>query len=592
MNEVDLELRERLLRADESFRKGDVNRAREICEKVLAANPDNAIALHLSGIIDYRFKNFEEASLKIFKAIQNDPQDPYSFYNLGLALKAQRKFEEAFNFFQNALALKSTQPSKNKKSQNPPKSQSHLAVEAYRHSIDSGQDPSYLAFHFHKEGRLEEAEYVYKQILNSSPKNDRAQNDLGNVLLEMGRLKEASDCFRKAMEANPELDQAPYNLANVLSELGQTDEAIKLYRHAIEINPKFFEAHFNLGLILESMEFLDQAIDCYRQATKINPKYAKAHYKAAGIFQQLENFSQAFNEYQRAVDLDPNYSEAQYYFADLMKSQGDIEKAVELSSNAFVFGQEDHMLEGKVILDIPYVSSSCLDKEESNVSMTKDDFLTAALTGKTPETAPSDYVRHFFDEFSKRFENHLVENLRYKAPRLMRSACDTVLPKDYRFKNCLDLGCGTGLSGESFASFVDRLTGVDLSPKMIEKSKEKKIYAALFQNDILEFLSESSEKFDLIIAADVLIYLGDPAPLFEKAQNVAEHEAIFVLSTENCDKGDYHIRQTGRYAHNNVFMERVAKQKGFKLLLRESVELRKEKEKWVDGDIFVFKYLN
>jgi len=587
MAEVDLELEERLLRADESFRKGDVNRALETCEQVLAANPDNATALHLLGIIDYRFKNFEEASLKFFKAIQSDPQNPYSFYNLGLALKAQRKFEEAFNFFQNALALKSTQP--NEKPQNQPKSQTGLAAEAYRHSIDSNQDPSYLAFHFHKEGRLKEAEYVYNQILKDSPENDRAQNDLGNVLLEMECLKEASDCFRKAMEVNPNLDQAPYNLANILSEVGQTDESIKLYRRAIEINPNFFEAHFNLGLVFEGLELLDQAVDCYVQATKINPKYAKAHYKAAGIFQRLEDFPQALNEYERAVKLDPNYAEAQYYFADLLRSQGDIEKAVELSSNAFAFGQEDLMSEGNIILDIP---SSHLDKEKSNIVTTKDDFLTAALTGKTPETAPPDYVRFFFDEFSKRFENHLVENLRYKAPRLMRSACDTALPEGCRFKNVLDLGCGTGLSGESFASLADCLTGIDLSPKMIKKSKEKKIYDALYENDILEFLSKSSEKFDLVIAADVLIYLGDPAPLFEKLRNVLERQAIFVLSTENCDKGDYHIRQTGRYAHNNVFMESVAKRMGFELLLRESVGLRKEKEEWVEGDIFVFKYLN
>ena len=153
------------------------------------------------------------------------------------------------------------------------------------------------------------------------------------------------------------------------------------------------------------------------------------------------------------------------------------------------------------------------------------------------------------------------------------------------------MGCGTGLSGEPFVSVVDRLTGVDLSPKMIEKSKEKKIYDALYENDILEFLTESSEKFDLIIAADVLIYLGDPAPLFQKLQNIVERQAIFVLSTENCDKGDYHIRQTGRYAHNNVFIESVAKKMEFELLLRESVGLRKEKEEWMDGDIFVFKYL-
>jgi predicted TPR repeat methyltransferase len=585
MHDGDLDLDDRFLQAFDGFKKGDLSHASEICEQILTDCPDYCNALHLSGIMDYRLKNFEEAALKIFKAIQNDPQNPYYFYNLGLALKAQKKNEEAFSFFQNALALKSSQPEKKKSPKDQSKREDRLATEAYRHSIESGQDPSYLAFHFHKEGKLEDAEYVYNQILKESPQNDRTQNDLGNVLQEMGRMEEASACFRKAMEANANLDQAPYNLANVLSELGQEDEAIKLYRCAIKIRPQFFEAHFNLGLVFESLENLDLAFDCYREATKINPNFAKAHYKAAGIYQQWEKTDEALVEYQKAVELDPNHAEAQYYFADLVKSQGDLEKAVALSSHAFAVGEAANIFEGGIILET-------IDKDGLKGEATKDEFLTSALTGKTPATAPSDYVRSFFDEFSRRFEKHLVDNLQYKVPRLMRDAYDSVLPNGCKFKNGVDLGCGTGLSGEAFISLAERLTGVDLSPNMIEKSKEKEIYEALYEDDILKFLNESKETFDLFIAADVLIYLGDPIPFFEKIKKAAADGAIIVLSTESCDEGDYHIRQTGRYAHNKSSIEEVASRFGFKLLLRNSAGLRMEKEQWVDGDIFVFKFLN
>ncbi len=590
MDKVDLDIADRLFQAQKKFKEGDLNAAGEICKQILAVYPDLADALHLLGVIDYRYKNFEEAAIKIFKAIQNNPQNPCFFYSLGLSLKAQERLEEAFNFFQNALALKSIQPDKSQKKHS--KSQKNLAVEAYQHSIDSGQDPSYLAFHFHKEGKLEEAEYVYSQILKVSPANDLALNDLGNVLLEMERSEEACDCFRKAMKVNPNLDKAPYNLANVLSDLGQADESIKLYRRAIKINPDLFEAHFNLGLLLEKLELHDQAIESYREAIRAYPEYAKAHYRLAGIFQKLEKTSEALSYYESAIELDPSYAEAQYYLADLIKSEGDIEKAVELSSNAFVIGEEHRILEGGVILESQGVNLSYSNEEDSSIAAVKDNFLTAALTGKNLETAPPDYVRYFFDEFSKRFERHLVDNLQYKAPRLMREACDSVLPENYRFKNALDLGCGTGLSGESFISITDRITGIDLSLKMIEKAKRKEIYQVLHESDILEFLSGSVEKFDLIVAADVLIYLGDPEPLFKGIQNVAMDGAVFVLSTENCDNGSYQIKQTGRYAHSNSFLEGLAKKMKFEMLLRESVELRKEKEKWVDGNIFVFKYVN
>jgi predicted TPR repeat methyltransferase len=592
MSNVDLDLKKYLRQAVSRFREGDLNCAREDSESLLNAYPDNSHALHFSGIMDYCSNDFEVAALKFFKAIQNDPQNAYFFYNFGLSLKAQKKFEEALNFFQNALALKSSHSGANENSDRQSSKQRSIAVEAYRHAIESNQDPSYLAFHFYKEGLFGDAEYVYKKILEASPENDRALNDFGNVLLEMRRVEEASTCFRKAIEANPNLDQASYNLANVTSDLGQADEAMKLYRKSIEINPDFFEAYFNLGLELEKLKDFDNAVDCYMRVNQINPNYAKAHYQLARIFQRLGKFDLAISEYQKTVELDPYYGEAQYYFADFIRSQGDIEKAVELSSRAFSMGEETQMLEGGVLLESSYTDSPSLDKEKSNLIAIKDEFLFSALKGETPEIAPSDYVRFFFDEFSKRFERHLVDNLEYKVPGLMRDVFDSVISTGCKFKNAVDLGCGTGLSGNAFISIVDRITGVDLSPKMIEQSKEKNIYDTLYEGGILEFLSESTDRFDLFIAADVLVYLGDPFPLFEKIKNISSKEAIFVLSIESCDESGYQIRQTGRYSHNCMFVEDMANRFGFELLTKKQAGLRKENEKWVDGEIFVFKYQN
>ena len=76
----------------------------------------------------------------------------------------------------------------------------------------------------------------------------------------------------------------------------------------------------------------------------------------------------------------------------------------------------------------------------------------------------------------------------------------------------MDLGCGTGLAGECFASIAQYMVGCDLSSKMIEKAEEKGCYDQLFHEEIVAALArfqEPEQLMDLVIASDVLCYIGD-----------------------------------------------------------------------------------
>lgn len=78
-----------------------------------------------------------------------------------------------------------------------------------------------------------------------------------------------------------------------------------------------------------------------------------------------------------------------------------------------------------------------------------------------------------------------------------------------RFTNALDLGCGTGIAGVTFREQVDHLTGVDLSPAMIEQAYAHEVYDVLRESDILRYLERSQDAFDFIVAIDSLPYFGN-----------------------------------------------------------------------------------
>src|SRR5690606_10909350 len=122
--------------------------------------------------------------------------------------------------------------------------------------------------------------------------------------------------------------------------------------------------------------------------------------------------------------------------------------------------------------------------------------------GDTPPKAPDAYVETLFDQHAEAFEDILVEQLGYAVPMMVRQRLQEL--KLGPFKRLLDLGCGTGLTGESLRDMVEDMTGIDLSEKMVELAHEKDLYETLYVAEVEDFLEDNDdEPFDIINATDV-----------------------------------------------------------------------------------------
>jgi predicted TPR repeat methyltransferase len=216
----------------------------------------------------------------------------------------------------------------------------------------------------------------------------------------------------------------------------------------------------------------------------------------------------------------------------------------------------------------------------------------ALLGAEDPGRAMSPaYLRSLFDEYAIRFDRHLRQSLAYRGPELLhdavRRACSLKL-RPFRFEMMLDLGCGTGLAAEAFRPECCRIAGVDLSPAMVRKAEAKRVYDHVEVGDFVPWLeSRMLGEADLVLAADVFVYLADLGPVFLAASRVLRRDGLFAFTVqahagESVILGDDH-----RYAHSEAHLRSLAEEASLNPVILETVSTRQDRGQDVPGLLLV-----
>jgi predicted TPR repeat methyltransferase len=288
-------------------------------------------------------------------------------------------------------------------------------------------------------------------------------------------------------------------------------------------------------------------------------------------------------------------ADRRYAYADGAFADGDLAAAMDLAAQALELARDyapAHALLGRAraALGDPPGAVEALSRA---VALDPEDALgvrldLARLGALAPEEAITPgYVRALFDDYAPRFDRHLVQSLDYRGPELIhaavrRAATDLVRP--FRFARMLDLGCGTGLVGRAFVRDADAIEGVDLSPRMLAQARKTRAYAALHEGDVVTAMRGIPDgAFDLVTAADVLVYVAGLAPVFEEAFRVLAPRGLFAFTVEAKQGGDVVLGEGGRYAHSETYLRRLAAQLGFDVARIEHVSTREDRGEPVPG---------
>lgn len=211
--------------------------------------------------------------------------------------------------------------------------------------------------------------------------------------------------------------------------------------------------------------------------------------------------------------------------------------------------------------------------------------LAALGRAPVPESPPPAFVESLFDQYADRFETALVERLSYGVPALI----DGMLEGFGQLGAILDLGCGTGLMGERVSTRASRLDGLDLSDRMLSHARQKHIYDQLFRADLCEPpQAVLARRYDLITAADVLIYIGDLAPVFRTIRSMLAVDGKVAFSVEAGRKGTgYSLNPTLRYAHAPDYVEVSLAQAQLRIVEARPAILRQDRGEDVAGILYL-----
>lgn len=214
--------------------------------------------------------------------------------------------------------------------------------------------------------------------------------------------------------------------------------------------------------------------------------------------------------------------------------------------------------------------------------------LAAMGRGAVPDKAPDAYVATLFDQHAEAFDDILVEQLGYAVPLMVRDRLQVLAPGPYR--RVLDLGCGTGLTGQALADMAGEITGVDLAETMLEMTDDRGVYDDLYIAEAVTFLTEApDEPWDLITATDVLPYMGALEEFFAEAARCLKRGGVLALSSESLpgQTRDYIVGARHRFAHSQAYLHRLMAANGFDVIEMTPITVRLEDENPVPGHLIV-----
>ncbi|WP_296001770.1 tetratricopeptide repeat protein [Rugamonas sp.] len=476
----------------------------------------------------------------------------------------------------------------------------------------------------HQQGQLDAALALYQQVLARDTRQFDALHLSGVIARQHGQPQRAADLIARAIAVDPRQAAAHCNLGAALQDLGRTPQALASYERAVELHPGYALAYCNRGNALRQLDRRDEALRSYDRALLLRPRYPEAachramllndsglaaealasadlaladqpNYVAAlcaraNALQGLQRFREAVESYDRALALDGDNAEAHcwrgtamgrlHYYDDALHSY---ERAIALRPHYPLA----HQYRGNTLRDLARADDAIAAYRlalAQGADAAQIAYALAALgAADAPAAAPSAYVASLFDRYADHFDQHLVQDLDYRMPALLDAAIRRHLGGDAL--DVLDLGCGTGLFAPYLRRYARTLTGVDLSRKMLDKAGQRGLYDELHCAELGQFLAGRVERHDLIVAADVFVYIGDLAPVFAQVAPALRPRGGFCFSVEASDgdggKGsaaaaDIVLGPSRRYAHSLPYLRRLAAAHGFELLEAQPQTGRRE----------------
>jgi predicted TPR repeat methyltransferase len=390
-----------------------------------------------------------------------------------------------------------------------------------------------------------------------SPNSAPLWQDLGFTLQAIGERSDAREAFERSLALDPAPARAWLGLAMIANELEDKDGAEAAYAAALNRDPQLSEAAFGLGLLCFEQRRYTEAAGHWRAAIATGCQNSNVHIGLAQCLFFMGDFAGSARAFERHIASGPADPIVIQRFALTRFLETAIADDTEAAHEAYRGAAGPHAEDPKIVARSAFSLLSGYGYREAALRIGRERlssegadpvqrYLLDAIAGVKLERAPRDYLVSYFDHFAEGFDKQLVEVLGYRVPEQL---IDMIAATGSQLTRAVDLGCGTGLAGPGLRVARSRLVGIDLSPRMLAKAAERGCYDALIEVDMMTFLEQTSERFDLLFAADTLVYLGGLDDFFAAAARVATPGGILAFNVETTALANWVLLPSGRFAH-------------------------------------------
>lgn len=402
------------------------------------------------------------------------------------------------------------------------------AIQSYTQAIEL--QPDYLDAYYNlglaylKSHDRVAAARAFDAILSLNAKHPGARFQQGRLAMEASDYASALRIFQALVHDYPHHAESNANLAACYLRAGRLEEAIAAYEATLVLAPKDTQAWFNLGVIHSKTGRDDLAKTAYLKVLSLNARHADAHVNVAALYWKARMQAEALLHYREAQRLRPD---------DAL-----IEHALK------VVGGD------------------------------------ASVVEASPE-----YTRTLFNAYADTYDQHLTEALHYRVPHVFERMLTRFPWQAAVYPAILDLGCGTGLCAPVLRPRAQQLVGVDLAPDMLNKAKEKGAYDALVEGEALWFLTHKTAAFDLVVAGDVLVYIGDLEKLLAAAVKALRPQGrlLFNVEVKAPLEAGFALQPSGRFWHDPAYVANHLHGLGLLMLSQQTAVLRYEAGRPVMG---------
>ena len=382
---------------------------------------------------------------------------------------------------------------------------------------------------------------------------------------QAGRLAEAGRLFHEVLRSNPRDFEALYGLGLVYLHAQQFEQAQHLLGEAVRVDPLSADGFCVRGVALIRLGRHQEGLVCLERALAIRPNSVDALANHATGLMEIGEHERALAELDRALSIDPQHFVSWHNRGNTLVAMKRMEEAIESFHRA---------------LEI-----------EPNHPLAAENLENALFQMRRLSRSPRVVVRKLFDEFSSHYDETMLAKLNYRVHLHLRDLADRAIAKPRSPQRILDLGCGTGLVGIAFRDFAagGAIDGIDLSPRMIEAARARGVYRDLMLGDLEVMLATPGQQYDLVTAADTMIYLGDLSHCFSGVFSRLEPGGHFLFGVERLDGDGWEQTPENRFRHSRAYLRSESARAGLELVAIDDCVLRNEHNVPVGGFVVALR---